>query len=305
MKFARRRATDDALPEAGASPPAPEGPPRGRPLAAYAGIVDGEALWVAVEARLGTLAVRPAGGGDVIVLSDDSADDQPAYTAARLDLLGLLAAADTNDSTDTSASTTYDVVLVSSSRAAVVLWTPPLPATTPRTARDGVTRFALHRGPEGALQVTRTRLPAAATVRSVRVEPGAAHLTLVGGGATLAALDEDGGLVASWPVIDQTAVLSLEALDGLEPQPLRLVSGEPGAWRPIRRRGNDHPDPGKAAAMPALFAPDLDDPRARLRWTPQALLQLRILKSGADPTQESAHEPAQESARDAGPEADA
>lgn len=273
MKFARRRATDVALPEADASPPTPEGPPRGRPATVYAAIVDGEALWVAVEAGPGTLALRPVGGGEVIALGDDSADDQPAYTAARLDLTGL---------PTSPGPTTYDVVLAPPGpRAPAVLWTPPLPDPTPRTARDGVTRFALHRGPEGALQVTRTTLPDAATVRSVRVGPGVAHLSLAGAGATLAALDEQDTVVASWPVVDQVAALTLEPLDGLGPQGLRLVSGEPGAWRPVRRRGNDHADPGRAAAMPPLFAAGLDEPRARLRWTPQALLQLRILAAGA------------------------
>lgn len=268
MKFARRRATEAVPPEDDAATPAPEVPPRGRPVVAYAGIVDGESLWVAVEARLGTLGLRPAGGGDVVALADGSADDQPAYTAACLDLTGLPAGPE---------PATYDVVLSAGSRTPVVLWTPPLTPSTPRTARDGVTQLRLVRGPEGALQVARKRLPDAASLRGATAELGAAHLSLVGAGPLLAAVDEQGEVVASWDVVDQRATVTAASLADAAPQLTRLVTGEPGAWRPIRRRGNDLADPGKAAQLPPVFAADLDEPRFRLRWSPQAVLQLRVV----------------------------
>lgn len=272
MKFARRRATDDVTPETDpAAPPAPVAP-RGRPTAAYAGIVDGQSLWVAVDAQPGTLALRPADGGDVVALTDSSSDDQPAFTAACLDLTGLPAGAE---------PATYDVVLVVGSKPPRVLWTAPLAPVTPRTARDGVTQHRLVRGPEGALQVVRRTLPDAASLRGATTEVGALHLTLVGAGPRLAALGNDGQVVASWDVVDQRATLTIDSLADVEPQGTRLVTGEPGAWRPIRRRGNDLPDPGKTVNLPPVFAADRDEPLFRLRWSPQAVLLLRVVGAEA------------------------
>ena len=147
MKFSLRRETGDG------------------PTAAFAGILDGRFLWVAVDAAPGSLALREA-SGQVLPLPTDVTEDQPAYLSARIDLDGL------------PGTGTYDVVLVpEGGGAATPVMAEPLVGDKPQPAADGRTQHALQRGDDGALQVRRTTLPEAATLTAVTVEParGAAH----------------------------------------------------------------------------------------------------------------------------------
>jgi hypothetical protein len=125
VKFARRQpaeAADVATEQVADVPPPPPTPPRGAPVAAFAGVLDGRSLWLAVDARPGSLALRETGSGDVIALSGDLPEDQPAYRSTRVDLAELPI------STDEAA---YDVVVVpSGGRSPKPVWTPPLAAAT-------------------------------------------------------------------------------------------------------------------------------------------------------------------------------
>ncbi|MDQ4053531.1 MAG: hypothetical protein M3237_12640, partial [Actinomycetota bacterium] len=61
MKFARRQpapAADVPTDQAADQPPPPPTPPRGAPVAAFAGVLDGRSLWLAVDARPGSLGLR-------------------------------------------------------------------------------------------------------------------------------------------------------------------------------------------------------------------------------------------------------
>ena len=110
------------------------------------------------DARCGWRS-RPAPGrspcatsrsGEVLALPDDAIDDQPGYTAAHLDLGGLPA----------TPASAYDVVLVpGGGRAALPVWTPPLPpaAGPPSAAHRGAA--APHRRGHAAAAHRRRRRP--------------------------------------------------------------------------------------------------------------------------------------------------
>ena len=128
---------------------APPTPPRGAPVAAFAGVLDGRSLWLAIDARPGSLALRDAASGDVIALAGQQADDQPAYRGARLDLGELRAGTEA----------AYDVVVVpSSGRSPKPVWTHPLPPTVAPVV-DGA-RWDLRRGDDGTLRLVRAAVPA-------------------------------------------------------------------------------------------------------------------------------------------------
>ena len=127
MKFARRRPAEGA--DAADAAPPPPTPPRGAPVAAFAGILDGQRLWLAVDAAPGSLALRDTGSGDVIAPENEvPADDQPGYRAARVDLAQLPG----------DAEATYDVVVVPARNSTPKpVWSEPLTAPCrppPRTA---------------------------------------------------------------------------------------------------------------------------------------------------------------------------
>ena len=148
MKFARRR-------------PAPSATPRRAPVAAFAGILDGQRLWLAVDDAPGSLALRDTGSGDVIAPENEvAADDQPGYRAARVDLAQLPG----------DAEATYDVVLVPARNSTPKpVWSRPLPAAPPRPAEDGRTQWRLGRTDDGLLQVHRGVLEDAVELRRVEV----------------------------------------------------------------------------------------------------------------------------------------
>jgi hypothetical protein len=61
----------------------------------------------------------------------------------------------------------------------------------------------------------------------------------------------------------------------------RVMVGEPGAWRPIRRRANDLVDAGRGAPLPSLVD-DSEQERLRLRWSPRGLLLARPVDPEGD-----------------------
>ena len=275
MKFARRGPTEG--PDAADVPPPPPSPPRGAPVAAFAGILDGQRLWLAIDDVPGSLALRDAGSGDVIAPENEVAvDDQPGYRAGRFDL-GRLPG-------DTG--TTYDVVLVPArDRKPQPVWSAPLTGPRPRPAEDGATQWRLGRTEAGSLQVHRETVEPVAELRAVAVVDGGLRLTIAGTGGRLALLAGDEPVV-NLPTTTEgdtvTATLDAASLPGTAPeQPTRVMVGEPGAWQPVRRRDNDLADPGRGAPLPALVD-DSERERLRLRWSPRALLTARLVEPGAD-----------------------
>ncbi|MCW2797901.1 hypothetical protein [Nocardioides sp.] len=284
MKFARRRdaptteARDPLEAPEDPGPPPPPKPPRGAPVAAYAGIVDGQTLWLAVEAVAGSLAMRASESGDVLAVRSDLAEDQPAYRSIRVDLGELIG--------DGPAS--YDLVLVPPGGGAPkTVWSPPLPEGEPLRippARDGRTQFALHRSDDGFLRVRRRILAPATELRDVRLHDAGVELTVdpvTDGQPTLLLLEQESPeVVATWP-LDLTdagwaALLTLDRLPPGSGQTLRVGVGTAERWVPVRRRRNDLADPNRAVLLPPLSGDDTDRPALRLRWSRDGLLQARL-----------------------------
>ncbi|HET9423111.1 MAG TPA: hypothetical protein VFO49_18375 [Nocardioides sp.] len=270
MKFARRRPAEG--PDAADPTPAPPTPPRGAPVAAFAGILDGQRLWLAVDDAPGSLALRDTASGDVIAPENEvPADDQPGYRAARLDLAQLPG----------DAEATYDVVLVPARNSTPKpVWSRPLGGVRPRPAEDGRTQWRLGRTDQGLLQVHRGEVDDAAELRAVEAGDDGLRLTLAGTGSTLALLADD-EVVLTLPVEGSTVTLGTASLPQPREQPYQVVVGEAGSWLPVRRRANDLAEPGRGAPLPALVD-EGDKERLRLRWSPKALLVARVLDPEGD-----------------------
>jgi hypothetical protein len=270
VKFARRRPAEG--PDAADATPPPPTPPRGATVAAFAGILDGQRLWLAVDDAPGSLALRDTGTGDVIAPENEvPADDQPGYRASRIDLAQLPG----------DAEATYDVVLVPARNSTPKpVWSKPLGGARPRPAEDGRTQWRLDRTDDGHLQVHRGAVEEAAELRSVEVSGEGVRLTVAGEGATLALLADD-EVKLILPVEGSTVTLRTASLPEPGEQPYQVVIGEPGSWLPVRRRDNDLAEPGRGAPLPALVD-DNDRERLQLRWSPRALLVARVLGPEGD-----------------------
>jgi hypothetical protein len=272
VKLARRRPLPG--PDAADDTPPPPTRPRGSPVAAFAGILDGQRLWLAIEERPGSLALRDAGSGDVVAPENEVTDDQPGYRSARLELGELPG----------DAEATYDVVLVpSGGRSPKPVWSPPLAVPPPRPAEDGRTQYRLARTDAGMLQVLRERAEEAAELRAVRVVEDGLRLIVAGTGSTLALL-ADGEPIATFPTSPDEAgradtvgvTIDTGSVPPPREQPAQVAIGEPGAWVPIRRRASDLAEPGRGAPLPSITDQAGRD-RLRLRWSPRALLLARPL----------------------------
>ena len=228
-------------------------------------MLDGRSLWLAVDARPGSLGLRQTGSGDVIALSGDLPEDQPAYRSTRVDLATLPG----------TGEAAYDVVVVpSGGRSAKPVWTPPLAAATAAVI-DG-SRWELRRSAEGNLRLTRVVVPAAAELTAIATEGDGIRVTTEPGGE-LALVGEDDAVAATYA----DGVLTADALTGATPQLTRVTAG----GQPIRRRDNDLTDPGRAVPLPELYAVEPgheDHVRLRLRWSGDGLLMARILEPGVD-----------------------
>lgn len=219
-------------------------------------MLDGRSLWLAVDARPGSLALRESGSGDVIALAGDLPEDQPAYRSTRVDLAGLPVA---------DGEAAYDVVVVpSSGRSPKPVWTPPLPAASSAVV-DG-TRWEVRRSEEGHLRLARMAVPPAAELTAIGTADDAIRVTTEPGGE-LALVGEDDAVLATY----QDGLLTAGPLAGATPQLARVTAG----GLPIRRRDNDLTDPGRAVPLPELYAGD--QVRLRLRWSGDGLLMARIL----------------------------
>ncbi|WP_232678908.1 hypothetical protein [Nocardioides sp. R-C-SC26] len=296
MKFARRRdpvVADLSSPGEVATPPAATAP-AGRIPVAFAGILDGVSLTVAIESRPGAIALATP-SGELAEASAEAFTDQPGYLAARIAL-------------DAIAPGQHDVVLVQPGGKQRALWTPPLPPARPRIDGSLGAVHALARGDDGTLRVRSTTPPPGAVLEAVHADRAGLRLRLHGASEVVALLaaDED-TVLATWGVtcddeVGAQVAITADAVDGIAAQMARLVTGSPGQWVPIRRRANDLTEPGRGAPMPELYGeqdPDHhagDDPRLRLRWSGQATLLLRVFARGDAEPADARTEPTPRSA---------
>ncbi len=271
-----RRRADRLTSPAGSTPPA------GSAVAVYAGLLDGETLWLAVDAPAGVIALRDTRTGDLVELDNDLDEADPRYLAVRADLGGL----------GGDAPVSYAVVLVPPDGAARPLWVAPfpdVPTVTPPSC-DGRAQLGLGRGRDGTLEVTREPLPAAARLRSVSAVPEGIELLLddVGAGGDLLLVADDGAVRASWPLVADgdlfRGVLTVDGLPTTGERFGKLAVGTPASSKRIRRRANGLADPHAAVVLPELVGEDPENPVARLRWSPEATLALRLLHLEDDGT---------------------
>lgn len=269
MKLSRKRDPETVAPDA---PPPPPAPPRGAPVSAYAGILDGETLWLAVGAAQGSLALREVGSGQVHPLTSDIAEDDPAYRSVRASLLDLPG--------DSEAA--YDVVLGSKQ-----VWSAPFakgPTRVPQS-RDGRWQFALVRTEDGMLRVRRTSPAAGLDVLDLSVEEDGVRIAFAGTDATELQLVEDETVLATYPITrDGDRSVAVVTEPGLPEG-----TGQLGRWiaggTPLRRRANDLGNANYAVLLPVLFGDDPDLGRLRLRWSPEGDLLGRVVdrdESGTD-----------------------
>jgi hypothetical protein len=269
VRLSRRRsvATDSPAPVA---PDRPR-PPHGAAVCAYAGLLDGVTLWLAIETRPGTLGLRDTATGTVTALESDLVDDPTEHRSVRADLGALLAAS-------------YDVVLVPGAGAdPVPVWSPPLadvgPVRVP-VAPDGSLR-SLRRGPDGVLQVHRAEADPAVPLEGVELAEDTIVLHLPGATGELVLLAElDDAPVLRVPVTAGVARLAVTDLVERGDVMTRVVVAGPAGPLPVRRRGNDLANPGHATLLPTLTDPD-GRPLLRLRWKPTGALMARLDPEGA------------------------
>lgn len=278
MKFALRRPTE--APEVpGDETPAPPTPPRGRPVVVYAAILDGQTLWLAIEAAPGSLALRDVETGVVVGLKSDLTEDKQAYRSIRVALTDL----------GGEDERSWEPVLVPSGGGTPKpVWSYPLPEPGPTKippSRDGSLQFALQRTDDGALHIARHRRPRNAELRSVeildtgiglslgQVDPEDTHLLVVG----------KGEVIASFPLTREgdtaTCVLSADGLPAGARPFVRLAVGTLEHRRPIHRWRNDLRDPN-SAVLPILFGRDDGEARLRLRFERKGALSARLSEPG-------------------------
>jgi hypothetical protein len=246
--------------------PGGDGAPSRGPVAAYAGILDGQHLWLTLESGE-PAALLDAAAGTSYELSDVT------------DLLSLLPRDEA----------TYDVV-----QDGRPVWGPPLATGDPTrvpVSPDGLTQLSLDRTEDGRLHLTRRPVAPTALLEAIELRDGQVHLTLlppdgVEPGTHLLLLDGSDELLDQLPVAGQDG--RVEALVGVTHLPagyfgiVRLALGTEESWVRIRRRRSDLADPHRAVLLPELHDAsdedaEADAPRARFRWNPDSHLVLRVL----------------------------
>ena len=262
-------APDEPTPDA---PPPPPMPPRGAPVSAYAGILDGQTLWLAVAAAPGTLALREDGTDDVHPLRSDIPEDDPAYRSVRADLRDLPG----------EEETAYDVVLVPpGGKTPRAVWIAPFPTSPTRVplSRDGRWQFGLGRTEDGLLRVRRTQPAPALDVVDLSVDDEGLRVAFAGTDGTELRVMEGDAVLGTFPVTRDgdrsVAVLTDAGLPEGSGQLARLLVAD----TPLRRRANDLANPNPAVLLPALFGEDTDLGRLRFRWSQDGYLLVRIVDS--------------------------
>lgn len=258
--------------EPGAIAPEPDG--RGnRPRAAFAGVLDGRHLWLAVDATPGSLALRHQATQEVVTLHSDLTEDDPRWRSVRASLSGL-----------TGGDATYDVVVVAPGGRVHGVWTPPLPRNEPvvTPVADGV-RWRVDRASDGALLLQRHEEPTSASLLDISMEDDRVKLTIADAepGAELVLLDDDNDAeVARIPLnhslSDAVAVITPSDV----PDRLGLSAKVMVGGRDLRRRANELVRPDTAVLLPQHQADDGQSVALVYRWLPDETLRIRRPKAG-------------------------
>jgi hypothetical protein len=256
--------------------PAPDAP-GSRPRAAFAGVLDGRHLWLAVDATPGTLALRPAGTEKVVPLTSDLAEDDPRYRSVRADLRGV-----------PGGPGRFEVVITAPGGKVHHVWTPPLlrgePVGTP--AVDGV-QWQVARAEDGMLLLVREDAPAAAYLLSIDADDrDVATLRLAGApeGAELRLVDDESGDVLLTRPLAHEGGVALATVDHRDvPEGMGLSAAVYAGDLPVRRPASDLTRPDQAVLLPQVQNDSGDGPLFSMvfRWLPDGVLRVRRPKGAA------------------------
>jgi len=265
-----------------AAPAAPDAPGN-RPRAAFAGVLDGRHLWLAVDATPGALALRTTGDhGQVVPLVSDLAEDDPRYRSVRSDLAALPG----------HEATTYDVVITAPGGQVHRVWTPPLPRGEPvRTPAVGGVQWQVSRSADGTLGLRREPAPPGAPLVAIDIDTDDVTTLHIAGAAADADLrlvdDETGEVLLSRPLTHAAGVATGTLSPDDVPEGIGLSAAVHAGDLPVRRRSNDLARPDNAVLLPQVQNDGADgaDESADgsggplfsliFRWLPDGVLRVR------------------------------
>ena len=247
--------------------------PGSRPRAAFAGVLDGRHLWLAVDATPGNLALREAGTDRVLPLASDLAEDDPRYRSVRSDLSAVPG----------SGPDRFEVVITAPGGKVHRVWTPPIarnePFSTP--AADGV-QWQVTRSEDGTLELAREPAPAGAVLLSIDAAPDDTATLRIGGsepGAELRLVDDESGAVLVTRPLRQGAdgVAVATLAPSHVPEGIGLSASVLAGELPVRRRANDLARPDNAVLLPQVQSDSDEGPYFALvyRWLPDGVLRVR------------------------------
>jgi hypothetical protein len=262
--------------------------PLGRgPQAVYARILDGERLWLALDADAGEPALRRTDTREVVQPADDLPAGHSAHEPGVRSVRWLL----TDVVPEADGAEVEVIVRPAAGAAALSILAPePHPESPARvdTTPDGRWRFVLDSAVGDTLRVRRVPVPPSSRLRAVSAGPGSVTVVCEDVGrdqADLLLLDDDRQVAARLPM-DRTAAgfertirtADLPALAG----GYRVVLGSPEDYVLVVRQHSDlHvPDP-TAVLLPMLTHEDGDRVSGRLRFAPHGALRVQRLASDA------------------------
>jgi hypothetical protein len=266
------RSDDEAV-----APAAPDAP-GSRPQAAFAGILDGRHLWLAVDATPGTLAIRETDTASIVPLPSDLAEDDPRYRSVRTDLTGLPG----------EAAARYEVVITAPGGKVHRVWTPPLARNEPvRTPAAGDTQWQLSRAVDGTLELLREQAPAGAVLVDIQAPDDDSVTLRIGGAPAVAELrlvdDESGDVLLTTPLRRENGMAVASIAHADVPDGLGLSAGVFVGDLPVRRRASDLTRPDNAVLLPQVQNESNEGPLFALvyRWLPDGVLRVRRPKGAA------------------------
>jgi hypothetical protein len=250
------------------------------PRAVYARVLDGERLWLALDAGVGEPALRRPDSGEILRPDDDlpsgQADHEPGFRSVRWLLTTVVPEAD--------GAELEVVVLPDGGGSPQRLLGPgghPESPSRADTTPDGRWRFVLDADPGLVLRVRRLAVPPAARLLSVSAAHGAVTLECEVSGhdrPDLLLVDNDGQVAARLETTptERGFVRTLGDADLPAPGGYRVALGTPDDFVPVFRWHTDlHiPDPTNVL-LPMLTDEDGDRVTARLRFAPGGALRLQ------------------------------
>ena len=265
------------------------------PRAVFAGILDGERLWLALDRGVGAPALVDLATGDLLHpesdLPDGHADTEPGIQSVRWPLSGVVPFSDGAE---------VEVVAVrdggrESTSETVRVERLPAPVGPNRTldSDDDRWQFILVRGPGGALRVRRRARPPVARVIEAQYVNRSAALTVESLGresADLLLLDRRQRVVlARLPMEVTDRGFRRVVVDQdvpAEPGAYSAAFGTPEDHVPIVRRDNDLfiADPS-SAMLPVIIEPGGDEDSVRVRYGPEGML--RFVRPEPEPLKET------------------